>query len=66
MVLRDLSDRFYIIFKSVALWKLSDPIWKLYRIIRFKWKQQARGLSNMNFITAWNQTGIMETWYESH
>ena len=56
---RYLSDRFYINLKSVALWKLSDK----------KIVPNYSSLSDMNFITTWNLTGVVETtqsWQECY
>ena len=52
--------RFYITFKSTALWKLSD----IKILPNYSFSREIRGLSDMNFITAWNLTGIIETWYK--
>ena len=56
MPLWSLSDRFYITFKSITPWKLSD----IKIVPNYSFEMEARGLSNMNFITAWNLTCIIE------
>ena len=53
----NLFDRFYMTFKSVALWKLSD----MKIVPSFFFLMEIKGLSDMNFKTAWNQTGTLNT-----
>ena len=57
----NLTDRFYIIFKSVALWNLYHK-----KIVpNYLFWIETQGLSTVKNIRVWNLTGIMETWSKS-
>ena len=44
----------------MPLWNLSDR-----KIVpNYSFYMETRGLSDKNFITAWNLAGIMETWHK--